>query len=323
MRAGGRALVGLLLLCGCGTVAPGPPVEVDVPPGSSLASVSDSLVARGVISHPTWFRLRGRLAGVDRRLQPGRYSFDPGEGAQAILDRLARGQALVTNLTLPEGATLWDLARAGERRLGLSPDSIWAAARDASLRQRFGIEAATVEGWLLPETFGFGRYATARDVVRRFIGARQDAWSEQRQQLAARQGLSHAAVLTLASIVEAEAQVGEELPIIAAVYRNRMRLGMPLQADPTIQYAFLVDSGSRRPRLFNRDYAYPSPYNTYLHAGLPPTPIGNPSTAAIDAVLSPANTAVLYFVARGDGRHQFANSYGEHLRNIRRIRAGR
>jgi UPF0755 protein len=312
-----------LLLAGCGGVPAGPPVDIDVPPGSSLSSVAESLSARGVIAHPTWFRLRGRLAGLDRRLQPGRYRFVPGAGDQQILDRLARGDALVVNLTLPEGATLWDLARAAEKRLGLPRDSIWAAARDAGLRREFDIPGATVEGWLLPETFGFGRYATARDVVRRFVAARRDDWPADWQARADAAGLDRAGVLSLASIVEAEAQVADELPMIAAVYRNRLRIGMPLQADPTIQYAFLIDSGTRRPRLFNRDYGYPSPYNTYLHPGLPPTPIGNPSRAAIDAVLTPAVTTALYFVARGDGRHQFASSYSEHLRNIRRVRSAR
>lgn len=315
-----RCALLLLLATGCGSVPPGPPVEIDIPPGSSLGAIADSLHDRGVIAGTRWFRLVARLQGVDRKLRPGRYRFEPGMGHDAILARLARGEALTTTVTLPEGATLWDFARAVERRLAIPAESTWAAVRDPALREAMAIPGATVEGWLLPETFAFGRYATAREVVRRFVAARRDDWPADWESRAARQDLDQVEILALASIVEAEAQLPEELPRIAAVYRNRLRLGMPLQADPTIQYAFLVDSGERKSRLFNRDYGYPSPYNTYLHAGLPPTPIGNPSHAAIEAVLSPADVADLFFVARGDGGHLFARSYAEHLRNIRRVR---
>lgn len=318
MRAAGALF--LLALAGCTSVPPGPAVEIDIPPGSSLGTITDSLTAHHVIAGATWFRLRGRLAGTDRHLQPGRYLFEPGTSHQAILDRLARGDALVTSVTLPEGGTLWDFVRRASTRLELSPDSLWAALRDPELLAAYQIPGSSAEGWLLPETFSFGRYATARDVVRRFAGARHDAWPADWQARADAEDLDQVEVLALASIVEAEARLPEELPIIAAVYRNRLRLGMPLQADPTIQYAFLVDSGTRKSRLFNSDYAYQSPYNSYLHPGLPPTPIGNPSTAAIEAVLSPAHVTSLYFVARGDGGHLFAGSYAEHLRNIRQVR---
>ncbi len=318
MRPAGALL--LLALAGCTSVPSGPPIEVDIPPGSSIRSIADSLTAHHVIAGATWFRLRGRLSGTDRRLQPGRYRFEPGASHQSILDRLARGDALVTSVTLPEGGTLWDFVRRASQRLGLNPDSIWTALRDPELLASYQIAGTSAEGWLLPETFSFGRFATAREVVRRFLGARHDAWPADWQKRADAEDLDQVEVLAIASIVEAEAQLPEELPIIAAVYRNRLRLGMPLQADPTVQYAFLVDSGTRKARLFNRDYAYESPYNSYLHPGLPPTPIGNPSPAAIEAVLSPAQVASLYFVARGDGGHLFANSYAEHLRNIRRVR---
>jgi UPF0755 protein len=307
-------------LAACGTAPPGKAIEVGVPPGSSLSAVADSLEARGVLTSTAWFKLLGRTRGIDRTIRPGIYRFAPGEPAGALLDRLARGDEVRRRLTLPEGGTIWDLARSAERQLGIPADSIHRWARDTELRREFGVTAATVEGWLLPETFDFGGYDTARDVVRRFLVERQRTWPGDWEARAASADLDQAEVLSLASIVEAEAFLPEELPRIAAVYRNRLRLRMPLQADPTIQYAFLVDRGRREPRLFNRDYAYQSPYNTYLHPGLPPTPIGNPSTAAIEAVLSPANTRELYFVARGDGGHVFAESYAQHLRNIRMVR---
>lgn len=310
----------VLLLAGCGTAPPGEPLQIGVPPGSSLAAVADTLTARGVLTGGTWFKLLGRLRGVDRSLKPGRYEVRPGSTPAELLAVLASGDEIESRLTLPEGGTIWDFARNAERRLGIAADSILVLARDSGLRQEFGITAPTIEGWLHPDTYLFGAYATPREVVRRFLDARRQRWSEDWRRRAAAAGLDQVAVLTLASIVEAEAFHDEELVRIAAVYRNRLRIGMPLQADPTIQYAYLLERGRRESRLLNRDYRYPSPYNTYLHAGLPPTPIGNPSDAAIEAVLSPAETRELYFVARGDGSHVFAESYAQHLRNIRMVR---
>ena len=315
------ALCLALFAAACNSATEGPPAEIGVPPGSSLGSVAESLEARGVISSAFWLRVQARLQGIDRQLKPGIYSFTPGTPLPEILNRLSAGDEVTYRVTLPEGGTIWDLARIAPTRMpGISADSILAALRDTVLLRQHDIEGASAEGWLLPETFHFGGYATARQVVSRFLEARAGAWPENWQQLAQAAELDRVQILTLASIVEAEAQLAEELPVIAAVYRNRIRVGMPLQADPTIQYAFLVDGRPRKPRLLNVDYDYKSPYNTYLHAGLPPTPIGNPSTAAIEAVLQPAQVDFLYFVARGDGGHTFARSYAEHLRNIRNIR---
>jgi UPF0755 protein len=313
------ALVALALLTACGG-GDGPAVRVGVPKGSTLASIGDSLVARGVIANARWFRLRGRIQGVDRRLKPGVYEFAPGSSTAALLDRLARGDAVQFKITLPEGATLFDLARRAESVLAIPADTLLRAARDSSLRARYGIPGATVEGWLRPVTFTFTGLGGAQDVLESFLDARRSHWPTNWKARADAADLDQADVVSLASIVEAEAMRAAELPRIAAVYRNRLRLGMPLQADPTIQYAYLVDSGARKPRLYNKDYAYPSPYNSYLHTGLPPTPIGNPSDAAIEAVLSPAPVRDLYFVAVGDGTHHFAVTYAEHLRNIRKIR---
>jgi UPF0755 protein len=305
----------------CGTTVEGPVERIGVPPGASLSAVADSLVARGVLTSRRWFTMRGRLRGVDRQLKPGLYEFAPGTGVDDILDRLARGDALRFKVTLPEGATIWELARRTAASLGVPADSVLAAARDTALLRRHGVTTASAEGWLLPVTYDFGGYDTARDVVRTFLRGRQQSWPDDWQARADAIDLEQWEILALASIVEGEAKLAAERPVIAAVYRNRLRIGMPLQADPTIQYAYLLDRGARKPRLFNSDYAYQSPYNTYLFRGLPPTPIGNPTNEAIEAVLSPADVPYLYFVARGDGSHVFARTYAEHLANIRRVRS--
>lgn len=321
LHRGCLATLCVTLCLACGTAPDGPPLQLGVPPGSSLGAIADSLTARGVLTSATWFKLLGRIRGVDRQLKPGIYEFTPGTAANELLDQLAAGRALQFRLTLPEGGTLWDFVRNAERQLGMAPEQVWPVLRDSALRAEFGITAPTVEGWLHPDTYLFGGYDTPRQVVRQFLAARRQRWTPEWQQRAEAAGLERVDVLALASIVEAEAFRNEEMPRIAAVYRNRIRIGMPLQADPTIQYAFLMDRGERVSRMLNRDYAYPSPYNTYLYRGLPPTPIGNPSDAAIEAVLSPAQSRELYFVARGDGSHVFAESYAQHLRNIRMVRS--
>jgi UPF0755 protein len=312
----GTALLGLVA-CSAPT---GEPIRVTVPPGSSLRSVGDSLVARGILDNAQLFRLRGRMIGVDRKLQPGLYEFQRGTALGIILDRLARGDAVTFKLTLPEGATLFDLARRSESVLGIPAATLLKLARDSALRARFEVPGPTVEGWLLPTTFEFSGVDDAHTVLTAFLAARRNRWPTNWKAQADAADLDRHEVVVLASIVEAEAMRPEEMPRIAAVYRNRLRLGMALQADPTIQYAYLVDSGARKPRLFNKDYAYASPYNTYLHPGLPPTAIGNPSDAAIAAVLAPEPVRDLYFVAKGDGSHVFARTYAEHLANIRRVR---
>lgn len=291
-----------------------------MPPGSSLSDVADSLEARGVLSSTRWFKMLGRIRGIDRQLRAGRYEVTPGSSAGELLDRLATSESVELRVTLPEGGTIWDLARNAQGELNIPAESILVAARDSGLRAEFGITAPTVEGWLQPETYFFGAFDTPREVLRRFLTGRRERWPADWRARADGVDLDQDEVLNLASIVEAEALLPGELPRIAAVYRNRLRIGMALQADPTIQYAFLLDRGRREERLFNRDYAYQSPYNTYLHPGLPPTPIGNPSDAAIEAVLSPAPGRELYFVARGDGSHVFAETYAQHLRNIRAVR---
>lgn len=294
--------------------------RVAIPAGSTMRSVADSLEAHELIGSRRWFLLQARLQGVDRAIKPGVYEFLQGTSTGALLDQLRRGDAVRFRVTLPEGGTIYDLARAAEKQLGIPRDSLLAAARDPALRSRLQISGPSVEGWLLPETFDFGGTVGAPEVLARFLEARRAAWDTSWTRRAGVEGLDERSLLTLASIVEAEALDPAERATIAAVYRNRLRIGMALQADPTIQYGYLVAEGARRPRLFNTDYEFASPWNTYLAPGLPPGPIGNPTAEAIEAVLAPAPVAYLYFVADSSGRHRFSTTYAEHLQAIREIR---
>jgi len=273
-----------------------------------------------VIRSTTWFRWRARVSAGNRTLKAGIYSFARGTSVGTLLQRLRAGDAERLRVTLPIGGTIFDLARSAESMLKIPSESLLAAAGDSALLRRFGIHGPTAEGWLLPESFDFGGFDVAREVIARFLAARKLAWDSTWDSRAAAEGLDRTSLLVLASIVEAEAKDPAERPIIAAVYRNRLRLQMPLEADPTIQYAYLLRDGERKPRLYNKDYLLDSPWNTYKHPGLPPGPIDNPGRDAIEAVLSPAKVPYLYFVAGSDGKSLFATTYAEHLRNVKRVR---
>lgn len=310
-------LSGAMALAACG---PGRVERVPIPPGSTLSAAADSLAAHHVIRWRGWFELVARRMHTDRHLHAGIYQFATGSSAWHVARALRSGDAMHFRVTVIPGGTVYDLAHNAREHLGIDSDSILISSRDTALLHRYGIPAPSVEGWLLPESFDFGGFDRARDVLARFIEARVHGWMPAWDSAATTQHLDREEVLTLASIVQAEARDTSELPEIAAVYRNRLKLHMALQADPTVEYAYLMTTGARKGRLFDVDYQLHSPWNTYLHPGLPPGPVGNPTREAIEAVLHPAAVRYLYFVAAPDGRSVFASSYTEQLRNIRRLR---
>ena len=304
----------------CAAPAGAPSERITIPPGASVQGIADSLAAHGVISSPRWFRLLARIGGYDRRLQSGLYELTQGQGARSALRALTGGHALLTRFTVPEGFTLLDIADAAEKSLGIPKEHFLATTRDPALLREFGVPGRSFEGYLKPETYFFAS-GVGPDIVVRALGlaARAD-WDSAWAARAEAQGIDRATTLTLASLVEGEARVDGDRPLVAAVYRSRLRLGMPLQADPTVQYAIELSTGERKPRLYEKDYGFDSPYNTYLRAGLPPGPVGSPGRKSIEAVLNPASVPFLYFVAGPDGAHVFSRTYAEHLRAVRRLR---
>jgi peptidoglycan lytic transglycosylase G len=310
----------LVLAGGCGA-PPGAAKEIVViPQGATVRAVAESLAAHGVIASPWWFRLLARAGRYDRRVKSGAYELPRRAGALAALRLLAGGHPILVKLTVPEGSSLLDIAALAAAALHLDRDSLLAAARDTALLREFGVPAGSLEGFVAPDTYLLSPGLPARAVVREMAAVFRQHWNPAWDQAAAAQGLDRLGLVTLASIVEGEARAEEDRPLIAAVYLNRMRRGMPLQADPTVQYAIALESGARKPRLHEKDYGIESPYNTYLHPGLPPGPVGAPGRASIEAVLTPAPVPFLYFVAGPDGRHIFSRSYEEHLRAVRRVR---
>lgn len=306
---------GALVLAACGRVG-GAPVRVTVPAGASFRTATDSLARHGVVRFPRLFRLYAKLQGEDRSVKPGTYALRRDEPWGTVLEALVEGKGLVHVLVVPEGRSLATIVPQLARTLEVPEDSVEAAVRDSALRAELDVPTPTLEGYLFPATYTFRHGTTARQavtaMVQRFEQAWKPAWNDQLQALA----LDRHQVVTLASIVELEARYPEERPVIAAVYLNRLRIGMPLQADPTVQYA----RGAHTARVLYKDLAIASPYNTYLHRGLPPGPIASPGEASLEAVLMPAKVPYLYFVALPDGHHEFHTDFRSHTQAVREIR---
>ncbi len=323
-RAPGIIALSAAILVACTTPPPpGTPVErVTIPAGAGFAEITDTLVARGVIGSPRWFRLLARLGGQDRQIQSGIYDLPRGARPRHVLQLLTSGGGVLTRITVPEGLTLAEVATLAQERLAIPADSFLAATRDPALLQEFGVTAPSLEGFLRPETYFVPLTVTGRELVREMARAFAASWDTAWDRRAAELGMTRVGFVTLASIVEGEARVAEERPVIAAVYLNRLRIGMPLQADPTVQYAIQQRAGARKTRLLLSDYEIESPYNTYRIPGLPPGPVGLPGRGALEAVANPADVPYLFFVAADSGRHIFTRTYAEHLRAIRRVRGG-
>ncbi len=296
--------------------------EILVRPGARIDEIAKDLVTAGLLKSPLAFSILARATGTDRQLKAGQYRFVKGQSVLSILTVLVRGSALQELVTVPEGKTAREIAILLENRLGLDAEALLAAVNDSALVAEFAAPGATtLEGYLFPETYAFLPTTTPITIVRTMAAHTRRTLADE----VSRGGpiaveLTPHEILTLASIVEAEAMLARERPRIAAVYLNRLRQGMLLQADPTVAYAL----GGVRRRLFYSDLRVPSPYNTYLHRGLPPGPIGNPGRSSIEAVLNPSpGSRELFFVAKGDGSHLFSESGEQHMKTVAAVRAAR
>ncbi len=294
--------------------------------GETASQIATRLEAEGLISNAEAFRFLARLRGLDQSLEAGDYRLRKTMRMVDVLATLQRATAAQNRLTVLEGWRALELADELEFRHLAARDDLLTLVASSSWSQSLlaGRPAgATLEGYLFPDTYALSKDTTARVLVSKmldnFATRVLPVWNSRQ----AETNLSLHEVVTLASVVEREAQVPEERPVIASVYLNRLRQGMLLQADPTVQYALV--RGTARPvdgywkkSLTLADLQTDSPYNTYQHAGLPPGPICSPGLASIQAVLQPAQTEYLYFVAKGDGSHVFAKTLEEHNQNVRK-----
>jgi len=318
------AAVVLVAACGSGPLLPCDAAKADcvaltIPRGATLHAAVESLAARDLVTHRAWFGLYARLRGLGRDLKSGSYAFHRDAGWSDIVAALKLGRGTMVRLTVPEGLRLTEVADLAAQELGVPRDSFLGATRDPALLSKLGLlaHAVNVEGYLYPTTYTVRPHPTGRELVRlmtdEFAAHWAPGWNARLDSLR----MSKFQLVTLASIIQAEVRYTPDRDYVSAVYHNRLQRGMLLQADPTVVYAM----GQRPHRVYEKNLEIRSPYNTYLHAGLPPGPISQPDSASLEAALYPASSPYLYFVAQPDGKHIFSATYDEHLAAIRQVKA--
>jgi peptidoglycan lytic transglycosylase G len=298
----------LLLAAACGGGGKNPSVRVTIPPGANMRVAADSLAKAGVVRGGRLFRIYASLTRSDRDIRAGTYLLHKNSSWSSVLDALRSGKGLVRVVTIPEGFSLSQIAPLLVTKLGQPRDSVDAATRDTTLLHQLDVPTPTLEGYLFPDTYIFPEATTARGavnaMVRRYEQIWKPAWTARLDTIK----MSRNEVMSLAAIVEKEAKIAQERPVIAAVYLNRMKHGMLLQADPTVQFAM----GKHVARVYYKDLDIDSPYNTYKYKGLPPGPIASPGRLSIEAALYPADVPYEYFVAFPDGHHEFRADLASH-----------
>jgi UPF0755 protein len=294
-------------------------VFFEVEKGWSTRTVVERLREGGIVRSAIPLHLACRLFYPGESFKAGEYVLAPPLRVKDALLRIFGGRVHLVPVTIPEGLTgreiadyLWpdDPDGAAAFRLAfLDPASI------ADLDPR----AKDLEGYLFPNTYNLPRRAPVADLVAAMVGEFREVFDEGWKRRAAELGMSVRDVVTLASLIEEETALPGERPLVSAVFHNRLRIGMKLDCDPTVAYALKLE-GLYAGRLLLRDLKFPSPYNTYLHGGLPPGPISNPGRSSLEAALNPAAESYLYFVARGDGAHRFSRTLSEHLDAVKKFR---
>jgi UPF0755 protein len=288
---------------------------VEIPPGAGPAAIGRRLTAAGVVRDEASFRIALWRSGQARRLQAGEYRFDRAMSAREVIDKLVRGEVFTRPVTFPEGLTMRQMSQIYERDGVGSASDFMRAAQNVELIRDIDPGARDLEGYLFPNTYSLPRKSSAADLIERMVTAFRDALTPELVERAAVRGLSVREFVTFASLVEKETAKSEERPVVAAVYANRLKIGMGMQCDPTVIYA-LERAGRYTGNLTREDLKVDSPYNTYRYAGLPPGPIASPGRASLEAAANPAAVPYLYFVSRNDGSHVFSTTLDEHNRNV-------
>jgi len=286
------------------------PVVVSIPHGMGAGRIAVLLSSQGVIEHQRYFKLVAMIRGINKKLKAGRYKFSYPLSAWEAVHQLASGAVAYNTVTVPEGFTA---ARIAEALRAVEVDSarFMALCRDTGFARSLGIPSPGLEGYLFPSTYEVEWAAPADRVARLMAGHCLELFTPEWKAQMAKDKRSLHQIVTMASLIEAEAQVDSERAIVASVFYNRLRLKRPLESCASIEY---ILPRHKKYRLTFNDLKRPSPYNTYLNRGLPPGPICSPGKKSIEAAIFPARTNYLYFVAKGDGGHVFSTSLTEHAR---------
>lgn len=295
----------------------GEAVFVEIPQGAGVAAITRRLSDAGLLEHLYVFRLSVWQQGAERQLRAGEYRFDRPISPRRLVAALVRGDVYLRPLTFPEGLVIAEMAALYEQGGFGTARDFEQAARDATLVRDLDADATDLEGYLFPDTYQLPRRVDAPALVKTMIDRFREVAGPSAGH-AARQGLTTRQWVTLASLVEKETRLDTERPLVAAVYANRVRIGMGLQCDPTVIYA-LRKAGQWDGNLTRANLQIDSPYNTYRYRGLPPGPIASPGRASLAAAAAPAAVDFLYFVSRNDGSHAFSSTLSEHNLNVRRF----
>ncbi len=293
---------------------------VHISPGSSTTQIANLLAREDVIRSPIFFRLLVVLSGRADNLKAGYYYFPEGANLFDVIEQISQGRSLSYRVTIPEGLTLEEIASKIEEAGGVPAEDFLQAAEEMDVDLSYLPDEDfsgdyRLQGYLFPATYTFPMGSSAREIIMKMVARFNEELSKEMKEQAEEKGFTIHELITIASMVEREARLDEERPLISAVIHNRLELGMYLQIDATVQYAL----PEWRSRLLYEDLRVDSPYNTYLYQGLPPGPIASPGRSSIQAAFYPADVDYLFYVARPDGSHFFSRTYEDHL-HFRRIR---
>lgn len=293
------------------------PLLFEIKSGESFQSVADRLYELGIVPNKTVFRVAGFIYGAETKIKAARFKIENGLSYIDLIDLLINGPAdYLRAIRVNDGQTIKWLAGKVRRDLRIDSTAFYQKAHDKEFIKSLGLNVPSLEGYLFSKSYQIYERSEPEEVLTIFYNALKEFWTDTLQRRADSLKLSLHQVLTLASIIKGETNDVDEMSRISGVYHNRLKRGMKLQADPTIQY--LMRDGWKR--LTYKDLKINSPYNTYKYFGLPPAPINNPGANAILAALYPEKHNYLFFVADGTGKHKFAKHYSEHLRNVREYR---
>lgn len=286
-------------------------VEIKIPEGASYTKGINVLLENGVLENRWTFLLLGKITDADKMLKPGYYNLSASMSPFQIFLDLIKGRTIQYSITIPEGSTLKDIRRrfAGT---GLIDEESWRLVYDKDFLSSLKIDAPSLEGYIFPDTYNFAKGTKPEIIFKIMVQRLREVFDESLMERSAELGMSENEVLTLASIIEKEAIYDSERPIISAVYHNRLKRNMKLQADPTVLYGVK----KRWKRIRYRDLRRRTPYNTYVIKGLPPGPIASPGIKSIEASLYPSEVDYLFFVSKNNGRHYFSRTGDEHLKAV-------
>jgi len=293
-------------------------VTVIIRDGMSARQIGEMLERKEVVASGKSFVLISKLTSREKKIKAGRYVFRRGMGVRAVLSKLVSGETESLSVTIPEGLTMKETSVILEKSLRIDRKKFLGVVNSGKVAASKGIRGKNLEGFLFPDTYEFNYGVTEEEVVERLVEEFWQIFSDSLKRQASKIGFTVYEVVTLASMIEEEAMLDREKATISQVYHKRLKLNRALECDATVQYAL----PKHKPRLLYKDLKVKSPYNTYIHKGLPPGPISSPGKEAIVAAVFPAKTGFLYYVAKGDGSHIFSRTAKEHMRVIARLHRG-